>query len=453
MVSIIFFILLLAFAFLYIIMGKYVSSKTDTAEDYFLSKKGLGVFSLALTILATQLGGGALLGAADEAYLKGWVVIFYPLGMCLGLVALSLGFGSKLKKLGLKTIAEIFQKVYGSKKLRQIVSILSVITLFFILVAQGIAARKFFISIGFDSSYIFLGFWGVVILYTVIGGFKGVVNTDIVQTIFIIGTLSVVFFVSKNPIAPSSVDIQSFSKNVPWIGWFLMPLLFMVIEQDMGQRCFAAKNSKIVSKAGVIAAIFLMISSSFAIYFGVLAKRMGLEISSSKGVLMTAISAVTSPVMATVFAVAVLMVIVSTADSLLCSISSNIAFDFTFLKNKSVKNRLLISQCITFIVGVFAMGCSYFFNNVLFVLIQSYEFSVSILFVPITMAIFSKKISKEAAITSMIFGGVCFIGFRLWQPPVFKEILTLLVSYLSFIIAQKIVSKDRVFGPVSLKER
>ncbi|KPK32880.1 MAG: hypothetical protein AMS24_02815 [Chlamydiae bacterium SM23_39] len=443
MISALFFILLLAFIILYIIIGKAAAVKTETVEDYFLSKKGLGIFSLTLTLLATQLGGGALLGSADEAYLKGWVVIFYPLGMSLGLIVLSLGFGARLKNLGLKTIAELFQKVYGSYRLRQIVSILSIATLFFILVVQGIAARKFFASIGFDFNYVFLSFWFVVILYTTIGGFKGVVNTDIVQTIFIVGTLILVFFVSKSflIIPQETVNVRSFYKNVPWIGWLLMPLLFMIIGQDMGQRCFSAKNSKIISKAGIIAAVILMISCSFAIYFGVLAKKLGLDISANKGVLMTTISAVTNPVITTIFACTILMVIISTADSLLCSIASNLSFDLIFLKNKTAKNQLIISQIITFTVGISAMLCSYFFNNILFVLIQSYEFFVSILFIPCTMAIFYKKLSIKPAVSSMIVGTICFIGFKLWIPPISKEILTLSFSYFSFFVIQKMVSR------------
>lgn len=440
MITILFFALLALFALIYFFIGKKVASSMNNEEDYFLSKKSLGIFSLSLTLLATQLGGGALLGASDAAYEQGWIVIFYPLGMCLGLVALALGFGSRLKNLGLKTVAEIFYKVYGSKPLQKSVSVLSILTLFFILVAQGIAARKFFLSIGFDGTYIFLGFWAIVMSYTVVGGLRGVVNTDIVKTIFIIATFILVF--SMHKVEPSigltNINIYKFSKNVPWIAWLAMPLLFMVIEQDMGQRCFAAKNSKVVKKAGIIAAIFLMLASCFAIYFGVLAKRLGLVISPEKGVLMSSILATTGPYVATIFACSVLMVIISTADSLLCSIASNVALDFSFLDKKSPRSRLVISQIITLSVGILAMVTSYLFTNVLALLIFSYEISVNILFVPISMAIFSKNVSKNAAITSMAIGFVAFLSFKVWTPPIPKEILTLLLSYTGFFMVEKL---------------
>ena len=43
----------------------------------------------------------------------------------------------------------------------------------------------------------------------------------------------------------SGLNAEAFTFNSDkFCGWLLMPLLFMVIEQDMGQRCFAAKSWK-----------------------------------------------------------------------------------------------------------------------------------------------------------------------------------------------------------------
>jgi len=444
--NLLFFILLFSFVVIYVFIGKKASSKTNHIDDYFLGDRKIGILSLTLTLLATQLGGGALLGAADEAYLKGWSVIFYPIGMSLGLIALSLGFGRKLKNMGLSTVAEIFEKVYKSKKLRQIVSLISIVTLFFILSAQGIAARKFFLSIGFDHAFVFLGFWVLVIFYTVIGGLKGVINTDIVKTIFILGTLIFVFIVAKNATIPLNISGSGSiitKGNIPWVGWLLMPMLFMVIEQDMGQRCFAAKNAKTVTVSGIIASVVLFFCCSFAIYFGVLAKKFGMEIG-EKGVLMTSVFYMTGPTVSTIFSVAVLMVVVSTADSLLCSIASNIAFDFSKLKNVSSKNKLIISKVITLVVGVLAMLCSYLFDNVLPLLIKSYEFSVSILFVPIAMSIFLKRASFKSCVLSMSLGAFGFVIFRIWPISFPKEIITLLLSFIGFFIPMIISEKEEI---------
>ncbi|NGX53954.1 MAG: Sodium/pantothenate symporter, partial [Chlamydiae bacterium] len=124
----------------FIWLGKKASGQVKSQEDYFLGGRSLGLFPLAMTLLATQLGGGVLMGGAEEAYRSGWMVICYPLGAVLGLLLLGLGFGAKLRRLNITTIAEIFEKIDGSKRLRKAASSLSFISLFMILVGQGISA-------------------------------------------------------------------------------------------------------------------------------------------------------------------------------------------------------------------------------------------------------------------------------------------------------------------------
>jgi solute:Na+ symporter, SSS family len=431
------FIILIFFTFVYLYIAKKTLSDAKNNDDYFLSKKNLGVFSLSMTLLATQLGGGSLVGAANEAFFKGWIVIFYPMGISLGLILLSLGIGKKLRSFNVKTIAELFEVIYGSKNLRKIASILSVITLFFILIGQGIAARKFFYSLGIDNSYIFLGFWLIVIIYTVMGGLKAVVQTDIIQMLFTLSIFILVFFFSKTYINTNldpTIPISYSSFNISWVACLLMPLLFMVIEQDMGQRCFAAKSSKAFAVSGIIAAILLMLSCSFAIYLGVLGKKLNLNISINDDVLLTVIKIVTTPTISSLFASAFLMVVLSTADSLLCSISSNLSYDFEKIRNN---NNIFLSRSLTFAVGILAMSFSYYFDNIVSIFIQAYEFSVSVFFVPIIFGILSKKkLFFNAAIYSMIVGAVGFCLFRIYSPPIAKEVITLLFSCLTFMTIQ-----------------
>lgn len=284
------------------------------------------------------------------------------------------------------------------------------------------------------------------IVYTVIGGLKAVVNTDIVQMIFVIVTFIAVFIavqIGLKGIDPAqnllSETAQS-SKSVPWFAWLLMPLLFMFIEQDMGQRCFAARTPKTVTVAGIISAIALMVFSLFAIYLGILAKNMGLNIPESKGVLMTAVSSFSNPVVSTIFAGAFLMVILSTADSVLCSIASNLAFDFSFFKKN---NKVFMAQTITFFVGFSAMLCSYLFKNIVPLFIQAYELSVSVLFISIVMAVLSKRPSIKAAICSMVLGTVSFIGFRIFTIDFPREVITIGLSCVGFWAVQLLENRKR----------
>ena len=414
-------------------LGRRASGQ-KTNEEYFLMGRKLGLFALCTTLLATQIGGGSLMGAAEEAFSQGWSVLFYPLGMVIGFLVLGLGYGAKLRSLNLSTVPEIFQTIYRSPTLRQVAAALSIISLFFILIGQAIAAKKFFFSLGFDGNLLFIAFWLVLVLYTVLGGLKAVVSTDILQTIFILTSFAIAIFASfkaPTPLAEASTTFTS-TGTTPWLTWLLMPLLFSLIEQDLGQRCFAARTPRTVTIAALVAGAILLVVSLVPIYFGRQAAALGIEIPAGSSVLITAVRALTNPTVATFVVVAILMAVVSTADSILCSISSNIACDFPKLK-KSV----FASQAITFLVGTSTLLISFMFDNVVAMLMFSYELAVSVLFVPVTMAIWRKAPRTRSAIVAMVLGSGCFIVFKLfWTPPLPKEVLTLACAFGGFAVSE-----------------
>lgn len=419
-------------------LGKKAASQSKNNEDYFLMGRQLGLFSLVMTLLATQIGAGALMGAAQESYTQGWSVIFYPLGMVLGLLVLGLGYGAKIRRLNLTTVAEVFEKIYQAPRLRQLASLLSIVSLFLILVGQAIAARTFFASLGFDNKLLFTGFWLILVLYTVMGGLKAVVNTDILQASFILIVLTLAVIASQiPPTLSSSVSLPIPPlKTAPWAKWLFMPLFFMLIEQDMGQRCFAAKNARTVSLASLSAGLILLLVSLAPIYFGTQAAQNGIVIPEGTSVLIGSVKALTNPTVCTFVICAVLMAIVSTADSLLCSVSSNIASDFP-----KIQGSVRISQAITVLVGASALSLSFLFDNVVTILMFAYELAVSLLFVPITFGVWMKKPKKISAIASIAAGLLGFLTLRNLSLPVPPELLTLMASAIVFIVSELFQNK------------
>ncbi len=115
-----FIFLLFSLQFFYWFVGQRASKNLKDKEDYFLAGKSVQLFPLMMTFLATQVGGGVILGAADEAYLFGWPVLLYPLGAALGLILLGCGIGRKLAGFKVSTIAQLFEVVYGSVKLKKL---------------------------------------------------------------------------------------------------------------------------------------------------------------------------------------------------------------------------------------------------------------------------------------------------------------------------------------------
>jgi SSS family solute:Na+ symporter len=385
-----------------------------------------------MTFLATQVGGGLVLGSADEAFQYGWSVLLYPLGAALGIICLGLGFGQKLAQFQVSTVAEILEVVYRSTFLRKIASILSVVSLFMILSGQIIASHKFLAAIGFQSPILFILFWGIIFFYTAQGGLRAVIATDVVQASFFsivfLGCFGLILFEGQAPAFALSLESLALGSS-KLTGWLLMPLLYMIIEQDMGQRCFAGKSPRTVAKSAIWAGICTMIISIIPIAFGVLAKSADLKIPAGASVLMTAIVHATNPWIAAIAGCAILAAIISTATSLINAISSNLSQDFTILRGQ--KNLRTI-RALTWGLSIGALVVAFSFNNVVNMLIQSYELFVSCLFIPIFIALFKKRGYFLSGLLSVVFGMAGFCLFKIWQPPVPSEIASILLSLLGF---------------------
>lgn len=432
-----FVVLLFSLQFLYWLVGKRAAENLNTQEDYFLAGKGVRFFPLMMTFLATQVGGGIILGAADEAYRFGWPVILYPLGCALGLILLGCGFGRKLAAFKVTTVAQIFEVVYNSPKLKKIASVLSILSLFMILVAQIIASNRFLVSLGLDNTPLFIAFWAIVIIYTTQGGLKAVISTDMVQA----GFFSIVFILSFGLVLytePSIGSIQlpsveSFANVSPKLtGWLVMPLLFMIIEQDMGQRCFAGDSPRTVSLASLAAGICTLIICVIPVFLGTLASSTNLVIPEGGSVLIAAIVSMTNPFVTALVGCAVLAAIISTATSLINAISSNISSDFEV----SFRNPMKAIKSITCSISIGAIFFAFYFDNIVDLLIQSYELSVSCLFIPLLIALFKKRGHFLSAALSIAFGAAGFILFRLMPVELPREIASILLSLGGFLLGE-----------------
>jgi solute:Na+ symporter, SSS family len=428
--------LLFGLQLIYWFAGRRAAKNLTTQEDYCLAGKNVRFFPLMMTFLATQVGGGLVLGAADEAFQYGWSVLFYPLGAALGMICLGLGFGQKLARLQVSTVAEILELTYRSSVLRKIAASLSVISLFMILAGQIIASHKFLAAIGIQSPVLFTLFWGIIIWYTAQGGLKAVIATDVVQAAFFsvvfLGCFAYVICAERMP--ELSMALGSFALGSSKLtGWLLMPLLYMIIEQDMGQRCFAGKSPRIVSKAAICAGVGTMVVSFIPIAFGVWAKSSGLKIGGGSSVLMTSIVYATNPWIAAIAGCAILAAIISTATSLITAISSNLAQDFEFLRGQK---NLRVIRALTVAVSMAALGIAFSFNNVVSLLILSYELFVSCLFIPIVIALFKKKGEFMSGLLSILFGMVGFCLFKITPPPIPSELASILLSLVGYLCAE-----------------
>ena len=448
-----FLVILFGMAFFYAVIGIFSAYKVRNMKDFFLADRNLGVFKLTFTLIATQLGSGMLLGTTADAYKYGTFGILYVLGISAGFLILGCGLAGRLRSLQISTTAEIFETRYRAPRLKLIASALSIMSLWGLFLAQIIASKHIFIALKVTDSFIFICFWLFLIFYTMIGGLASIAIINSIQVLFIVGVFGYIFYTNLPNQSAGILTQETISKLHSWympdlpsfnsfitnlkqlLPTFMGTMLFTLIEQDLAQRFFAAKNKFTATFSAFLSSAFILSFASIPVLFGILAKVKKIKFAAGTSPLIPLLEKICSPTVFILAICAVIAAITSTADSLLCAASSNISQDFLpFFPH--IKRKLLISRIISFITGISALIVSFYTtSDILGVIISSYRVTVSCLFIPTFIAYFVPRGNKHAALVSMICGATGLIYVTLFIPySILHDIVPLIASFGGYIL-------------------
>ncbi len=214
-----------------LIIGIYVSRRAAARSDsgflsnYFIGGRSMGGVVLAMTLVATYTSASSFLGGPGLASSFGlsWV---WVAGVQIGAAFLTLGvIGKKLamisRRINAVTVSDYLRARYKSPAVVIICSLALVVFFMAQMVAQFIGGATLVGSVtGLSYKAGLTLFGAIVIIYTVIGGFKAVVTTDTIQGfIMSIGTFLLLFFVIRAGGGMENI-IAEMDANNP--GWDLM---------------------------------------------------------------------------------------------------------------------------------------------------------------------------------------------------------------------------------------
>ncbi len=437
----------LIFGIIYLILGAYASKNIKTSTDYFLAGRSLGWVPVTFTLIATQLGGGMMLGTAQKAYEVGYYGILYTLGLSVGFLLLACGIAERLQALNVSTTAQLFETRYGSITLKKFASILSITTMGGLLLAQIVASKTVLTGLGLGNEIAFLLFWAFIIAYTMMGGLKAVVITDVFQVLFIILIFGGIFLyaIIGDPSLFSWPTITNQQANfngatfsyTALLATFTMPALFALIEQDLAQRFFSSRSKQVAFWSALASSMFMIFFALVPIYFGMQTQLLNLPMAAGANPLIPSLQFLTNRFTFVLAICGLVAAFTSTADSLLCAMSSNIAQDFS-IKLGRIKNEVAIGKIITLIAGLVVLIASYHVSDdIINILIKSYELSVSCLFVPLLYSYFYTGLKKNAAYCAIISGLTAFIISLFW-PFAFSGLVSVLISWIGYQIGNQI---------------
>ena len=263
----------------------YVTKKEKSGENsanYFLGGRNLGWFAIGASLFASNIGSEHLIGLSGSGARGAFPEAQFEILAALILLLLGWIFVPFYLKSGVYTMPEFLERRYnrGSRVYLSMISIISyVLTKISFTIFAG--ALVFEVLLG-------IPFWtGAIVtvvatgIYTVFGGLKAVIYTDMVQSIiFILGGIAATYFGLQAiggwdnvmaAIDANSPDADTFmslwrNKEYPWTGVLLgAPILgiwYWCTDQFIVQRVLSAKNIT-VARQGTIFGGFLKLLPLF----------------------------------------------------------------------------------------------------------------------------------------------------------------------------------------------
>ena len=334
-------------------VGLWARGRNRSVEDFFLAGRGLGPWVAAISASASSSSAWTLLGVSGAAYAWGLPALWLFPATVGGFLLNWLWIAPRLQRLatdeGAVTLSEVIAPA-NLGAMRQLIlraaAIIIVFCFVFYIASQFEAAGKAFESV-FDLSKqnsILIGA-GIVLAYTLLGGFWAVSVTDSIQGLLMVVAgivLPVSALLAVGGFGPLLDGLAEPGNSGSPIGngalggltslFFVLGLFGIGIgypgQPHVVNRFMALKDEQSLRQGRIIALTWAVLVYSGMLLLGLSARLLFADLGDAEQVLFHAAGVLLPPLIAGVMLAAVLSAIMSTADSQLLVASSAISYDW-----------------------------------------------------------------------------------------------------------------------------
>ncbi len=178
------------------VVGLLTFKHNKTISDYVLGGRRLGIWVITFSERASGESSWLLLGLPAALYANGlldiWVAVGCSTGILVSWMVIAKPLRLQSEQVGAITLPQFFSNTFNdtTHAIRYLATVIIVVFFTFYVSAQFIGAGKVLnVTFGIDKFDGMLLGAGIILFYTVAGGFMAVAWTDFVQAILMIGTL------------------------------------------------------------------------------------------------------------------------------------------------------------------------------------------------------------------------------------------------------------------------
>jgi sodium/proline symporter len=444
-------------------IGLKSAGQNRTQADFLIANRKLGAWAIALSERASGESAWLLIGLPGAALVAGFLEFWTAAGCLLGIIFSWFFIAKPLRDLAGKynslTLPDLIANYFhdNGKTIRIIASL--IITFFFTLyvAAQFNGAGKV-LNVTFNISHLSgmaIGA-GIILIYTILGGFRAVVWTDMVQALIMFSTLVILpivafFELQQNFVYSSSIPtaLRSFTGHQTG----LMAVLGILNGLSWGlgysgqphllARFIAIRNSTEIRKGRIIAISWAVPAFMGAFFMGIAGLALyGSGQFSDPEKLMPLMATTLLPGWIAGFLISgAIAAMMSTADSQLLVTTSALTEDLLHkvaVREYSPEKLLVFSRIATIIVGIIAFILAYFSSELVFSLVSYAWSGLGASFGPVLLCmIYWKRISRSGATAGMLTGAISTIlwkNINIFQDLISERLASFVLAFLAIIL-------------------
>lgn len=452
---------------LLILWGIYQGRKVKTNADYAIAGRNLPGWAAALSERATGESSWALLGLPGAAYATGLTEVWTAVGCVVGIItawaALAWRLRDEAEQHRVNTFTEFIARKHGTQGrwIRMVGSLVITFFFFFYVGAQFLGGGKTLHTMfQIDPRWGMLITALIIVPYTVYGGFRSVVYTDVIQAIVMITTLVIgpivgIIVLANTPdafahtipeaLSRAGSDYNSlvgaasgFSAGIVIMGGFSWFFGYLGGQPQLSMRFMAIRDAKQAKRGRNIGIVWTILAYIGALSIGWIG--IGLfgpdGLSDQEYVMPAVMLRIFPPAIAAILITGAIAAMISTADSLLIlsatELSENLLTPNPDAQSTDSRSHLARSRLVTAILAIIALGVAYLSPSNLIYTLVGYvwagiggTFSIVILF-----TLFWKRYHGRAALATIIVGMIFTI---VWIQSGLEQVITARV--MTFLVA------------------
>jgi len=326
----------------------------DSLSEFYLAGRSLGPLVLLLTLYATQYSGNTVVGYPAEASRLGYAWIM-SVSFMMAIIVVYLLYAPRLQRIARErdfvTPGDWIDDRFGSKPLSLLTNLILVVSIANYLLAQLMAMGHLVAGISGNLVPYWMGVLVlvlVIIIYETLGGLRAVAWTDVAQgSMLLIGLFGLLYAVAPGPAhwqsltdwlntnAPEKTAVPTGAISARWYSSVLLIGFSGAVYPQAVQRIYAAKSVRALKRSLQFMIFMPLITMPVVVLVGLVGLRRftdldGVAADQIMPMLLREWARASSwtYVMAVLVVTGILAAIMSTADSVLLSLSSILAKDF-----------------------------------------------------------------------------------------------------------------------------